>query len=93
MVTNQLNKFSRNKGRNGSDGMVFCDVYAMSIALDSSIGLKPKQIKVTIELGGHHARGHVVVDYCNKSDNFSTITVYDSFDFEKYHNLLKETFQ
>ncbi|CAK8682907.1 unnamed protein product [Clavelina lepadiformis] len=61
MVTNQLNKFSRNKGRDGSDGMVFCDVYAMSIALDSSIGLKPKQIKVTIELGGHHARGQVII--------------------------------
>ncbi|CAK8682908.1 unnamed protein product [Clavelina lepadiformis] len=93
MVTRPLDVFSRDTDRDCSGGMVLCDAYAMSIALDSSIGLKPKQIKVTIELGGHHARGHVVVDYCNKSDNFSTITVYDSFDFEKYHNLLKETFQ
>ena len=89
MMLTPLYNFSKFQGK--TDGMSICDTYAMALALDPTIGKESHKKRVCVELGGHHCRGQLVTDHYFLTDHFFEVACFESFDLEKYLEMLKKS--
>lgn len=98
MALTPLYDFSLNEGEPGADGnaIIIADPCCMAIMLHPEIGLNPRQVTMTVELGGSATAGSCVVKDYNKNEVSETcsgpITMYTGFDLENYKAYLANEF-
>nr|XP_039267895.1 inosine-uridine preferring nucleoside hydrolase-like [Styela clava] len=64
----QLHKISEGLLR----GYTICDIYAVCVALEPNCVKKSRKLRMGVELGGHLARGSLIIDHRNKGSPFLT---------------------
>ena len=71
---------------------IMCDQLAVGAAIYPDLITRSYDVYATVELGGLHTRGALIIDYLDRSQKPPNVTIIEDMDKEKFTQVMLNTF-